>query len=367
MSPVSDSDTGGVETTPRRPAAEEGDASAPRHPRHRVRLRSALLRAELTAIVGTIAVFVFFAAIAGGNGFLSLTGTRNYLEVAAEVGIIATPVTLLLIAGEFDLSVGSMVGAAEILFAYPAVYRGWPMLPSLLLAFCGACLVGLINGFLVTRTHLPSFIVTLAMMFALGGVTLATTNLLVHTVNITGIHDALDGDGLLPLFDGKIAGLSASIFWWLALTLVAAWVLDRTRWGNWIYATGGDVEAARKAGVPVKRVKMLLFVATALGATLVGVLVVFAADTADVNAGTGKEFQAATAAVIGGALISGGYGSPIGTAFGALLFGMVNQGFFYTSIDDNWFEAFVGAMLLLAVMINTYTRKVSLRQQGGRA
>lgn len=328
--------------------------------------RRVLLRPELTAVVGVVLVFAFFVSAAYDTGFLSLTATRNYLEVAASVGIIATAVTLLLIAGEFDLSVGTMVGTAGILFAYPVVYMNWPIAVAVPLAFGGACLVGLVNGLLTTKTRVPSFIVTLAMMFVLGGTTAAVTNSLTGTVSITGIRSSLDGDPLLFLFGGEIFGISIAIFWWIGLVLVAAWLLDFTRVGNWIYATGGDVEAAKKAGVPVHRVKIALFVATAAAATLVGILSALIGDAADVTTGSGKEFQAAAAAVIGGTLIWGGYGSAIGTAAGALLFGIVNQGFFFTSIDDAWFLPFVGVMLLLAVIVNTYTRQLALRQSRRR-
>lgn len=316
--------------------------------------------------MGAAVVFVFFVATAGDAGFLSVTATRNYLEVAASVGIIATAVTLLLIAGEFDLSVGAMVGTAGVLFAYPVVHHGWPIALAVPLAFCGAILVGLVNGFLTTKTRLPSFIVTLATMFILSGTAVALTNSLTGTVSIAGIRTSLAGDPLLFLFDGSIFGLSVSIFWWIGLVILAAWILDCTRVGNWIYATGGDVEAAKKSGVPVQRVKCALFVATAASATLVGILSAMIGDAADVSTGSGKEFQAAAAAVIGGTLIWGGYGSPVGTAFGALLFGMVNQGFFYTSIDDSWFLPFVGLMLLLAVLVNTYTRRLAMGQGGRR-
>lgn len=320
-----------------------------------------LLRPELTAVLGTIVVFCYFAIVAGDAGFLTSVGTRNYLSIAAEVGIIATPVTLLLVAGEFDLSVGAMMGAGGILFAYPVVYWGWGVLPALAFALVISALVGLTNGLFVTRTNVPSFIITLAMMFIISGVTLAETSSLTGSVQIGGIEEKLRGDFLLPLFNGHLFGLPASVYWWVGLAVLAALVLDRTRVGNWIYATGGNREAAVKAGIPVARVKIALFITTAVGATLAGILVIFVGDIANINAGSGKEFQAAVAAVIGGALITGGYGSPIGTAFGALLFGIVNEGFFYTSIDDNWFAAFVGVMLLAAVLINRYTRRLSLK------
>lgn len=326
-----------------------------------------LLRPEFTAVAGTAIVFAYFALSVGAEGFLSETGVRNFLAVAAELGIIAALVTLLLIAGEFDLSVGAMVGTGTILFAYPITEWGWPMLPSLLLAFGGACVIGLVNGFIIVKSGVPSFIVTLAMLFVLTGATLAITTQLTGATQIFSIRETVGRDPLLGLFDGSLLGLPVAVYWWFAVTLLAAVVLDRTKIGNWIYATGGDREAARKTGVPVNKVKIGLFMATASAATLVAVLIVFVGDSADVSAGANLELQAAAAAVIGGAMITGGYGSPIGTAFGALLFGMVSQGFFYTSIDNNWFQAFLGAMLLAAVLLNTFSRHRSTLQMKGRS
>jgi simple sugar transport system permease protein len=305
--------------------------------------------------------FTFFAVDAGSSGFLTFVGTSNYLEVAAEVGIIAAPVSLLLVAGEFDLSVGAMVGAAGIAFSYPVIYQGWPLWAALIFALIVAVVVGVVNGWLVVRTGIPSFLVTLATMFTLKGVTLAVTKSLTGTTTVSGITDALHGDVLKPLFGGTLLGLPISIYWWIALTLVAAYVLECTRFGNWVFATGGNLEAAQKAGIPIRRVKVLLFTCTAASATLVAVFASFAVNGADINRGNLKEFQAATAAVIGGAVITGGYGSPIGAALGALFFGMVSQGFFFTNIDDNWFQAFLGVMLLLAVVVNQYTRRAGMR------
>jgi simple sugar transport system permease protein len=320
-----------------------------------------MLSPELTAVAGTIVVFAFFAFNAGGNGFLTFAGTRNYLEVAGEIGIIAVPVTLLLIAGEFDLSVGVMIGATGVAVAYTATVFGWPLWACLLVGLTVAGAVGLINGLVVVRMGIPSFLVTLASMFMVKGVTLAVTMLLIETTQIFRVKTALKGDFLLPLFGGTIWGLDISIVWWIGLTLLAAYVLSNTRFGNWIYASGGDREAALKMGVPVGVVKVSLYVATSMSATLVAVLSMMLVDQAEATQGGGKEFEAVTAAVIGGAAITGGFGSPIGSFFGALMFGMVSQGFFYTDIDDNWFYGFVGAILLVAVAINKYVRQAAAR------
>ena len=324
-------------------------------------LQQLLLSPELTAVAGTIAVFAFFAINAGHSGFLTFAGTRNYLEVAAEIGIIAVPVTLLLIAGEFDLSVGVMVGATGVVIAYCVTSLGWPLWASLVAGLCLAALIATINALVVVWMGIPSFLVTLASMFIIKGATLAGTMLALQTTQIFQIKEALAGDWLLPLFGRSVWGLNVSIAWWVGLSVLAAYVLGNTRFGNWIYASGGDREAALKMGVPVNAVKITLYIATSMSAALVATLSMMLVNQMEAGQGEGKEFEAVTAAVIGGAAIGGGFGSPIGTLFGALMFGMVSQGFFYTSIDDNWFYAFVGAILLAAVAINKYVRQAASR------
>ena len=319
-----------------------------------------LSRPELGAVAGAVVVFAFFAVIAGDEGFLTKNGAINYLEVAAQVGILAATVTLLMIAGEFDLSVGSMIGAAGVLLALPVTELGWPLWLSLAFTFAAAVLVGLINGVLVVRTGMPAFIVTLAALFILRGVTIGVTGLVTDSTQVVGVRESLEGDPLLPLFANEVAGLPVSIFWWLGLTVVAAWVLAQTRFGNWTFAAGGDAAAARSAGVPVGRVKVMLFCGTAASAALVGVLVVLGTGSADVLGGELKEFEAITAAVIGGTLLTGGYGSVVGAAVGALIFGMVSQGIFFTGVAADWFQAVLGAMLLGAVLVNQLARKRAL-------
>ena len=340
-------------------------ATAARPADERVRqagiLRKLLTRPELGAVAGAILVFTFFAVVAGDRGFLTSTGTISYLEVSAQLGILVIPVALLMISGEFDLSVGSMVGAAGMLIAIPTVEFGWPLWAAILLAFGVALLVGFLNGYLVVMTGLPSFIVTLATLFALRGASIGFTRLITGRTQVSGI-DA-EGSFLAPIFTGEIAGLPVSIFWWLGLGAIGTWVLLRTTFGNWIFGTGGDATAARNVGVPTNRVKIILFMSTAAAATLLATLTVLDAGSADVLRGTLFEFQAIIATVIGGVLLTGGYGSVIGPMFGALIFGMVNQGIFFTGVNTDWFQVFLGAMLLIAVVVNNYIRNRAARSR----
>jgi simple sugar transport system permease protein len=321
-------------------------------------------RPEVTAVVGTLVVFVFFAVFTGEAGFLTLPMTRNYLEVGAEIGIIAAPITLLMVAGEFDLSVGSMVAASETIMGYLTIHSGWPFPAAFAVALVAAIAVGTVNGLLVVKTKLPSFIITLAMLFILRGAAQGGLRMLTGTSTMDGVRDTTTADSLIVLFASSIGPFSVSLVWWIVITMLAAWILEKTAFGNWIYATGGDQRAAVRLGIPVKKVKVLLYVAVAVSTTLVAALDVFAINQSDANAALGREFEVVTATVIGGALLTGGYGSPIGSFFGALLFGMVDQGFFFTPLPDVWFMTFLGFMLLLAVLINNYTRLRAMRPEG---
>jgi simple sugar transport system permease protein len=336
-----------------------------------------LSRPELGAVAGTILVFAFFAAVAGGSGLFSAKGIINFLEVSAQLGILAAPVTLLMIAGEFDLSVGSMIGFAGIAIAIPAVFWGWPIWFSLIFAFvlCGS--IGALNGLAVVKTGLPSFIVTLGSLFMLRGLTLGITRGVTGRTQVSGIHDLAAHDPLNSLFSGQvlsgfiaflsdlgivakradgmpsISGIPVSIVWWLVLTIICTWLLTRTRFGNWVFASGGEANAARNLGVPVARTKITLFAA-------IQVLVTGSADTLR---GTQKEFEAIIAVVIGGTLLTGGYGSAVGAMFGALIFGVVQMGIFYTGIDTDWFKLFMGAMMVIAVLFNSYVRNRAMRSR----
>jgi len=320
-------------------------------------LRRWLTRPELAAVAGAVLVFAFFAIVAGDSGFLTLGGAASYLEVAAQLGVVTVPVSLLMIAGEFDLSVGSMVGAAGMLIALGVTQFGWPLWLSIAAAIVFAALVGLFNGYVVIKTRLHSFIVTLGMLFALRGLTIGFTRLITSRTQIGGLDSATHGSPLRPIFAGTVGGFPVSIIWWLVLAAIGTWVLQRTVFGNWTFGAGGDPDAARNVGVPVDRVKMTLFVCTAVSAALLAAIQVLAAGSADVLRGENLELQAIAASVIGGVLLTGGYGSVVGALFGALIFGMVQQGIFFTGVNTDWFLVFVGVMLLVAVLFNNYIRK----------
>lgn len=323
-------------------------------------LKRLMVKPEMGAIAGAVVVWIIFAVIAGDRGFLTLRGTANYLEVSAELGILAVAVALLMIGGEFDLSIGSTIGASGMIIAILSSEYGWNYWLAILAALVFAIVVGVINGIVVVKTGLPSFIVTLAMLFMVRGATIGITRQITGRTQVGGLKTLPGFSSAIDVFSRKIhlfgTNFAISIVWWLLLTLIATWVLLRTQFGNWIPGVGGSLQASRNLGVPTTRVKVTLFVCTALAAWLVATIQVTSFGGADVLRGTYREFYAIVAVVIGGTLLTGGYGSALGAALGALIFGMVQQGIVFAGIDADWFQFVLGGMLLSAVLINRFVR-----------
>lgn len=313
-------------------------------------------RPEFGAACGVVAIWCFFSLYAGSSGFLSTAGSATYLEIASELGILAAAVSLLMIAGEFDLSVGSMIAASGMTISLFCERLGWSIWGGIAVAMVLALAVGFANGLVVVRTGLPSFIVTLGSLFILSGCTIGMTRLITGRTQVGGLQKALHYDSAEAIFASRIGGFSVSILWWMAITVLATWVLLRTRFGNWIFGAGGAPDAARNLGVPVRRVKISLFMTTAFCACLIATFQAVKFTGADVLRGTGKELEAILAAVLGGTLLTGGHGSVVGAAFGALIFGMVQQGIVFAGVDSDWYKVFLGAMLIVAVLVNTYVR-----------
>ncbi|MDD9716118.1 ABC transporter permease [Dinoroseobacter sp. PD6] len=350
------------------------------------KFRQALIRPELGGICGTIIVFVFFFLTAFDSGMFTPQGVLNWTLVSAQFMIIAVGACLLMIAGEFDLSVGSMIGFAGMMIAVFGVVLAWPMWIAILITFAICLSIGALNGAIVIRTGLPSFIVTLAFLFILRGFTIFIPQTLESKTIIGGIRDAAEGDWLAPVFGGKIGngffqwlgdigvietfsrgnrageavidGLPMLVIWALMLIAFGHILLTRTRFGNWIFAAGGDAEAARNSGVPVNKVKILMFMFTAFCACVFATCQVMEFGSAGADRGLLKEFEAIIAVVIGGALLTGGYGSVIGAALGALIFGVVQQGLFFAGVESSLFRVFLGVILLGAVILNTYIRRM---------
>lgn len=360
---------------------DAGSAAADERLKAEPLLARMMKRPELGAIAGLFLVTVFFL-ITANEAMFTLSGVLNFMAPAAQLGILAIAAALLMIGGEFDLSIGSMVAFAGMIFGALVVNMGLSLVLAVPLTLALAAMIGAANGLIVLRTGLPSFIVTLAGLFMLRGLSLVGLKWLTDgSTQLRGVREATEGDWLSPIFAGdafgglftwaasmgwietfpaggpKVPGVPVEILWFLGLAALATWVLLRTPAGNWIFAAGGDRNAAANSGVPVRKVKIALFMLTAAAAALLAVMQVLDAGSTDARRGFQKEFEAIIAAVIGGCLLTGGYGSAIGAFFGSIIFGMVVIGLTYTGFDQDWFQVFLGGMLLLAVIFNNAIRK----------
>jgi len=284
------------------------------------------------------------------------------------------------------LSVGSMIGFAGMSIALLSISLHWPVWLAIMITFILCMAVGALNGWLVIKTGLPSFIVTLAFLFILRGLTIFAAIATTSKTIIGGVRDAAKGDWLAPFFGGKIftgffqwmadigwietfsrgikkgqpivEGIPMLMIWAFGLVIFGHLLLTKTKFGNWIFASGGDAQAARYVGVPVIRVKILMFMFTAFCACVFATAQVMEFGSAGADRGVLKEFEAIISVVIGGALLTGGYGSVIGAALGAIIFGVVQQGLFFAGVESSLFRVFLGVILLLAVILNTYIRRM---------
>jgi simple sugar transport system permease protein len=323
------------------------------------RLRRVLVKPELGALIGVVVVFAFFAV--QSPVFRSVRGFANWLDPASTLGIMAVAVALLMIGGHFDLSAGVMTGTTALTVGIVSVEFEQNIWVAIAVALVIALAVGFVNGWLVTRTKLPSFIITLGTFLMLQGLNLGLTKYFTGTVTAGGIGSVPGYDSAKAVFASTVSFVGSdfriAILWWVLITAVATWVLLKTRFGNWIFATGGDEVAARNVGVPARRTTIALFMTTAGAAWFVGTTLAVRLTSVQANAGIGNELIYIVAAVIGGCLLTGGFGSAVGASLGALIFGMTQLGIVYLRWNADWFYFFLGAMLLLAVLANLLVRR----------
>lgn len=307
-----------------------------------------LRRPESGTLLGLIVVYVIFA-ILGGDKFLGTAGWSSWLNVAAEVGIIALPVGLLMMAGYLDISVGSIVPASSLTVALIANHYELPIVLGIAGGLGVGLLIGLINGLLVTRTTVPSLIITIGTMFGTMGLALGLTVLIKGS---TGVF--LVADPLTKLILGEALGgmFRVAIFWWLGIAAFFYYLLHISPWGNGVFALGGDRESARNAGIPTQKLTIQLYMLSGLASAFVGVIQIIANSNAQVAAGSTFIFNSIMCVAIGGVALTGGAGSVIGIVLGTVIFSVVTQGVFYSGMDTNLVSIVIGAMFLLAVLTN---------------
>jgi simple sugar transport system permease protein len=304
-------------------------------------------------------IYVFFFIIA--TPFRYASSFSSVLYVTSTYGLMVSPIALLMIGGEFDLSAGVAVTSSALmasLFSYEFTTNVWV---GVIVALVMSLAVGFANGWIVVKTKIPSFLVTLGTFFMLQGLNLALTQGITNQVASPDISTLQGFSSAQKVFASSFTvggvNIRITIIYWIVFVLIATWILLRTRTGNWIFSVGGSAESARAVGVPVARMKIGLFMAVGLMAWFTGMHTLFQFNTIQSGEGVGNEFVYIIAAVVGGCLLTGGYGSAVGAAIGALIFGMVNQGIVYAGWDPDWFTFFVGLLLLGAILLNTFIRR----------
>jgi simple sugar transport system permease protein len=308
-----------------------------------------LRRPEAGAFLGLLAVMIFFG-IFGGLTFLQPAGMASWMNVASNLGVIAIPVGLLMIAGELDISVGAMVPFGAMTVAIISGHYDLPIWFGIAVALSFGVLIGLINGYML--------IVTLGTLFAVQGIVLGLTVLITKSTSVAltteGAAKTIFGEFL---FNGQV---QVMVLWWLAITATYIFFVHFSRFGNWIFAMGGDKVSARNAGIPTERMTILLFVLASTSAAFVGLCQAILYNSAQVAGGQSFIFNSIISVVVGGVLLTGGFGSIVGIFFGTITFAIVNQGIYYTDFDRNWSSLIIGILLLVAVLMNNTFRKMAL-------
>ncbi|WP_341514173.1 ABC transporter permease [Rhodococcus qingshengii] len=328
------------------------------------RIQRLLLRPEMGSLVGAIAIFIFFCIVAAP--FRTPEALATVLYSSSTIGIMACAVALLMIGGEFDLSAGVAVTTSSLAASMIAYNLHLNLWVGAILALVVSLAVGFFNGYLVMKTKIPSFLITLSSFLMLTGINLAVTKLVSGQVATPSVSDMAGFDSAKKVFASSFSVFEVSVkitvVWWLLFTAIATFVLFKTKIGNWIFAVGGNQDSARAIGVPVTAVKIGLFMTVGFAAWFVGMHLLFSFNTVQSGQGVGNEFLYIIAAVIGGCLLTGGYGTAIGAAIGAFIFGMTNQGIVYAGWNPDWFKFFLGAMLLFAVIANNAFRNYAAKR-----
>lgn len=326
----------------------------------RMSIEDLLRRPETGAFLGMVFVAIFFT-IFGGVLFVSPQGIASWLNVAASLGIIAVPIGFLMIAGELDISIGAMVPAASMCIGVLSGYYGLPISVGIVATLAFGALIGLINGLMVIRTAVPSLIITMGTLFAVSGLMLFLSIVLTNTTSVS----MMAPDWAKTIFGSFVgSGFQVLIFWWLGLTALYFFFLHLSPWGNWLFALGGDKVSARNAGIPTDKLTVGLFVLSSVSAAFVGMCQTILYNSAQVSTGQSFIFNTIISVVVGGVLLTGGFGSVIGIFFGTITFAIVNQGIFYTDFDRNLSSLIIGVMLLIAVLMNNTFRKMALNYTG---
>jgi simple sugar transport system permease protein len=313
-------------------------------------IKLSLQKPELASAMLLLLLILLFQIRSDGV-FLSVNNIRGVLGLLPETALVAVGVTLLMISGEFDLSVGSVFALMPMTMAV-LVVGGWPFWAAVAAALAVCALIGFLNGWITIRFDIPSFITTLGMLFMARSL----------TVVISGGFPPRIKPGEVPswIFVGFVddGGLiRASVLWFIGIAVLVSLLLSRTNFGNWVRATGGFLPAAAAMGIPTGKVKIACFMICSVLAGFAGMIQSLRLNSFLPSIGEGMELQAVSAAVIGGTSLSGGIGSIIGGLIGATLIRVIDNGMVMSQIDGTWFKFAIGALTILAVVGNAWLRK----------
>ncbi len=313
-------------------------------------LKIYLEKPELAGIVFLVVLVAIFQWNSNGI-FLNLQNMQGVLGLLPEMALVAMGVTILMICGEFDLSVGSVFALMPMIIGV-LMADGWSFGPAFLAGFCAAGVVGLVNGFLTTHFSIPSFITTLGMLFVARSLTIVISG---------GFPPIMPADGLPRWLFTQFVGpgdlFRMSFIWFVGIAVLLSLLLSRTNFGNWVRATGGFMPAAQAMGIPTARVKIMCFVLCSLLAGFAGTMQMMRLGAPLPSIGEGLELQAVAAAVIGGAALTGGIGTVLGGIIGAVLIRVIDNGLVLSRVDANWFKLAIGALTVFAVIVNAWLRK----------
>jgi len=304
---------------------------------------------EFGVIVAFLILLMIFSILA--PSFFTLRNLTGVFTIVSELGIMTIGVAFLMIAGEFDLSVSSVYAFSGFLFVTLANRINSPL--AFVITLTTAALIGFFNGTITLRARIPSFIATLGMMMVVRGSLLAVTG---------GETICYDGDSIMPTMLTRFIGhgFRPSHIWFFFLAILFSFILTHTRYGNWVFATGGNKEVARAMGINVNKVKMINFILSAVMAAFSGCIVLSRFRLANASLGIGMELEAIASAVIGGTFLTGGYGTIIGVIFGVFLMGMIRTGLVMAGAPAYWYRVFVGAILIIATTVNLRLRRLEM-------
>ena len=307
-----------------------------------ISIKQILVKSEVSTFIMFIVIMVGFYF--ANPRFLDERNIRIVMGITPEYIIVAIGIAILMISGEFDLSVGSVFALVPMAIVQ-LTHQGFNIWVSIALGLSIGIIIGFINGFITLRFGIPSFIATLGMLYIARSLT---------TVATAGFPPPFPHELPNEMFVYQFELFRASLYWSLLVAVILGILLHRSNLGNWIYATGGDVIAASSMGIKTNNIKMFCFILCGFLAGFAGMIQTFRLEAPLPSQGYLLELESIAAAVIGGVSLFGGIGTVIGAMIGAILIRFLESGIIMARIDAEWFRAGLGTLIILSVVFNTY-------------